>query len=84
MGHYSEKISNKDKQFVKDFIMDKISHKIDEALANLESAYDYNHFCNEIWIDSFHGSFKLHFTPANEMNDGQNYYLSFDYFGRGK
>lgn len=80
MGHYSEK----DKQFVKDFIMSKVSQKIDETLDHLEKAYDYDHFRGEVWIDSFNGSFKLHFTPANEMNDGQNCYLPFDYFGRGK
>lgn len=80
MGHYSEK----DKQFVKDLIMSKVSQKIDEALVHLENAYDYDHFRAEVWIDSFHGTFKLHFTPANELNDGQNYYLNFDYFGRHK
>lgn len=80
MGHYSEK----DKKFVKDFIMEKVSQKLDEALLHLESAYDYDHFRGEVWIDCFNGNFKLHFTPANELNDGQNYSIDFDYFGRGK
>lgn len=80
MGHYSEK----DKQFVKDFIMNKISQELDTALLDLEKSYDYSPFQSEVWIDSFHGKFKLHFTPANELNGGKNYHLSFDYFSRGK
>ncbi len=80
MSHYSEK----DKQFVKEFIINKISQKLDEALVNLEKSYDYDSFRNEVWIDSFYGDFKLHFTPANELNGGKNYSLYFNYFGRGK
>lgn len=80
MSHYSEK----DKQFVKELIMSKISKKLDEALVDLEKSYDYDPFRNEIWIDGFNGSFNLHFIPANELNGGKNYSLNFDYFGRGK
>ncbi len=80
MSYYSEK----DKQFVKEFIMSKISQKLDEALVNLETSYEYHPFSQEVWIDSFNGSFNLHFTPANELNGGKNYHLNFDYFGRGK
>ena len=80
MSHYSEE----DKQKVKDFTMDKISKKLDEALVHLEKSYEYDPYRAEIWIDAFNGKFELHFVPANELNDGQNYSLYFDYFERGK
>jgi hypothetical protein len=74
------KYSEDEKRAVKKFIMDKISKTLDDSLVHLESSYKYDPFRAEIWIDSFHGEFRLHFTPANEMNNGQNFYLHFHHF----
>jgi hypothetical protein len=75
MSHYSEA----EKQSIKRFIIDKVSKTLDDAMVNLEKAYDYDPFRGKVWIDNFHGTFELHFTPANEMNDGKNYNLFFDH-----
>lgn len=71
------KYSEEEKKIMKEFIMQKVSEKLDSIIIDLDRSYDYDSFRNEVWLDGFSGEFAVHFVPANEMNGGKNYHIDF-------